>query len=149
MIRNAAFSTFFILVMLMSGCSKPERAPLPENVLRLTNGNFKDWRLEKVRYIIINVTNRIPECKQDEIYRFYADGRGEILSGPNPCNEGESEIQTTGTWEFTGQGETIIVRWKDGVNWEAKVDELQPDKLVVTGIVFDNYEVTATFAPVL
>ena len=146
--QKESLSIFFILILFISGCSKPERVPLPENVVRLTNGSHKDWGLEKVTYLKINVSSQIPACQRDEIYRFYDDGRGEILSGPTPCKTPEPEVQSSGSWEFTGDGETMIVKWKNDVNWEVSVDELEPNKLVVTGKVFEDYVVTATFKPI-
>ena len=152
MIFKKGISIFIIFLILLTACSKPEKAPLPQNLLQLTNGTYKDWRLEQVNYAVLNVTNQIPSCQRDEIYRFYADGRGEIISGPMPCppktpDATEPDVQAMGTWEFVGNGEEIIVNWKDKKNWEATVNELTDSKLVVTGVIFDNFVVTATFKP--
>ncbi|AHM58311.1 hypothetical protein D770_00165 [Flammeovirgaceae bacterium 311] len=143
-----------IIITLLTACKKEENVPLPENLMRLTNGSYKDWRLEKVTYILFNVVDQIPDCQRDEIYRFYSDGNGEVHSGPNPCPPAdpdnptpEPEVQATGSWTFVGQGEEIHINWQDKMDWEARVDELTDSKLVVTGIVFDNYRVTATFRP--
>ncbi|EMR02800.1 hypothetical protein [Cesiribacter andamanensis] len=137
---------FVFLLLLGVGCKKPEPAPLPENMQRLTAGDYKDWRLEKVVYLLLNVSDQVPACQRDEIYRFYADGQGEIRSGQQPCQASEPEVQNRGTWEFKDGGARLLAHWKDRT-WDASVDELQPDKLVVTGLIFDNYVVTATFRP--
>lgn len=134
-----------IIMMLATGCIKEEKAPLPENVLRLTSGIHKDWKVEKVTYLMLNVTGQIPACHKDEIYRFYSDGKGEILSGDIPCSTPEPAVQTSGNWSFTGEGETLLIRWKDEKNWEVTVNELTNNKLVVTGPIFDNFVVKATF----
>lgn len=148
------YGLILIFLTLLTACKKEESIPLPENMLRLTNGSYKDWRLEKVTYILFNVVDQIPDCQRDEIYRFYSDGKGEVHSGPNPCPPAdpdnpvpEPEVQANGTWTFVGEGAEIHINWQDKMDWEARVDELTDDKLVVTGIVFDNYRVTATFRP--
>jgi hypothetical protein len=135
-----------LLLFFALGCSKPDRAPLPENIQRLTNGDYKDWRLEKVVYLLLNVTSQVPECQKDEIYRFYVDGKGEIRSGAVPCEPNEPEVQNRGTWEFRDEGARLVAQWRDKT-WDNTVDELLEDKLVVTGLIFDNYMVTATFRP--
>lgn len=145
MTQRLIISVGIIMMILAAGCGREEKAPLPENVLRLTNGSHKDWKVERVTYLMLNVTSQIPACQKDEIYRFYSDGKGEILSGNVPCKTPEPAVQTTGAWHFTGEGETLIIRWKEEKNWEVTVNELTNDKLVVTGPVFDNFVVTATF----
>jgi hypothetical protein len=137
-----------LLLFFVLGCSKPERAPLPENILRLTGGDYKDWRLEKVVYLLLNVTSQVPDCQKDEIYRFYVDGKGEIRSGAVPCEPNEPEVQNRGTWEFRDEGARLVAEWRNGeVVWDNSVDELLDDKLVVTGLIFDSFVVTATFRP--
>ena len=136
--------TFFVL---LAGCSKSDPAPIPESLLRLTNGDYKDWQLEKVTYLLFNATGQIPSCQRDEIYRFYVDGTGEIRSGAARCNPAEPAVQSTGTWEFFEDRSKLLINWQDKRNWEVTIDELQHNKLVVTGVVFDNYVVTATFRP--
>ena len=145
--KTAALLIIFSLLFLPS-CFRREKPPVPNANQLLSNGSHKDWILESVTYQGLSVIGRIPDCQQDEIYRFYSDGTGEVRSGSVPCDPQEPIVQTTGAWQLLIDGRTLLINWKDGKNWRAYMDELRPDKLEVTGIVYDNYEVTATFRPI-
>ncbi len=135
-------------IILLTTCKeKEEEATVPSYLQSLTNGSYKDWELERVTYLLVDVTSRIPECQQDEIYRFYSDGLGEVRSGNTPCTTPEPDVQTSGTWEFRGTGENAVVYWQQQRSWDVEINKLVPDRLIVTGIIFDDYIVTAYFKP--
>ena len=157
MSSRSALGVLFLMIVMLTACKK-DKDPEPDYVALIANDTFKDWRLEKVTYVMFNVSDRIPDCQKDEIYRFYASGRGELRSGPIPCESAdptvvEPEVQASGNWEFTEGGKKMLVHWDDKQSWADQqdwvvtVNELTADKLVVTGTVFDNYIVTATFRP--
>ena len=146
--RNTSLS--LLLLMLMAACGTSEEKgtlTLSENMQRLTNGEYKDWQLQKATYYKIDVSSQLPECQRDEIFRFYADGKGEVRSGTVACTASEPEVQATGRWELNSTGDTMLVEWKQKTKWQIAINKLEPDQLVTTGEVFDNYEVTATFSP--
>lgn len=144
-------SIVLLLLMLMAGCGRSEEKgtlTLSENMQRLTNGEYKDWRLQKATYYKIDVSGQLPECQRDEIFRFYADGKGEVRSGAVACTDSEPEVQATGRWELNSTGDTMLVEWKQKTKWQIAINKLEPDQLVTTGEVFDNYSVTATFSAI-
>lgn len=144
-IKNTSLA---LLLFLLAACGRSEeKGTLSENMQRLTNGSYKDWRLQKATYFKIDVSGQLPECQRDEIFRFYADGKGEVRSGAVACTDTEPEVQAIGRWMLNSTGDTMLVEWKQKTKWQIAINKLEPDQLVTTGEVFDNYEVTATFSP--
>ncbi|RYZ51668.1 MAG: hypothetical protein EOP49_11155 [Sphingobacteriales bacterium] len=130
--------TVYILLCLVllaaSGCKKEK------NMVDLLTG--PTWKMKAL--IVNNQQELVHPCREDNTYRFFADGSFVLNNGGNLCVEGE-EVEMTGTWELTPNGRRMNIIYT-GVNLTYDVLKISADELEFQ-LVLDTATVREIYRP--
>jgi hypothetical protein len=116
--------SLFLFILFAIGCNKEEEL---SNTQMIASNGGKEWITSEMIRDTTGITDAIPSCSLDDVYKFYMDRSYEFLEGDTSCVPGDT-LGDLGSWNIN-EVQTILQIATNGDTTEYIIRELEKNKI--------------------